>query len=107
MAVAGQPAEGYLGTQFCKRIGRSVTGTLADSWAFYGDLFVVADNDWFELLWLKNLVLPDATLTTGPRQLVHHGFWQRLVAGDPRLERDLREVNPDAISLRELSGAAA
>jgi len=107
LAIAGQPAEGYLGTQFCRRLGRPVTGTLADSWAFYRDLFVVTDNDWFELLWLKNLMLPDATLSQGPRQLVHHAFWRRLVAGDPQLERDLREINPDAIGLRDLNGAAA
>ena len=107
LALAGQPAEGYLGTQFCQRLGRPVAGTLADSWAFLRDLFVVVDNEWFDLLWLKNLLMPDATRTSGPLQLMHHAFWRRLLEGDPRLERDLREVDPEMIDLRKLTGAAA
>src|SRR5215831_12348816 len=59
--LAGHPAESYLGLEFCRTLGRPVTGTLVDSWIFYRDLFAVVDNDWFELLWFKNLSIPDAT----------------------------------------------
>ena len=104
LAAAGQPAEGYLGTQFCRAINRPIAGTLADSWAFYRDLFVVVDNDWFDLLWLKNLLLPDAELTTGPRQLLSHEFWRRLYGNESCLTRDLQEINPDLVRLEDMGG---
>jgi hypothetical protein len=107
LATRGNPAESYLGTSFARRVGRPLTGTVDDSWAFYRDHFLVADNDWFELLWLKNLALPDATVTSGPRQLVHHAFWQRLIARDPALATEMQSVDPGAIGLRELGGMAA
>lgn len=107
LVMTGNPAESYLGTAFCRRIGWPVAGTLRDSWSFYRDLFVVAENDWFELLWLKNLAVPDVHAGSGPRQLVRQSFWQRLVDGDPSTDTDLLEVNPAAVGLRELSGIAA
>ena len=107
LVMTGNPAESYLGTSFCRRIGWPVAATLRDSWSFYRDLFVVAENDWFELLWLKNLAVPDAHASSGPRQLVRQPFWQRLVDGDPSTEADLLEVNPAAVGLRDLSGMAA
>lgn len=107
LVMTGNPAESYLGTTFCRRIGWPVAGTLRDSWSFYRDLFVVTENDWFELLWLKNLAVPDVHAGTGPRQLVRQSFWQRLADGDPSIDLDLREVNPAAVGLRELSGMAA
>jgi len=107
LVMTGNPAESYLGTAFCRRIGWPIAGTLRDSWSFYRDLFAVAENDWFELLWLKNLAVPDVDVTAGPRQLVRHSFWQRLVDGDPTIERDLGEVDPSAVGLGDLSGRAA
>ena len=107
LVMTGNPAESYLGTAFCRRVGWPVAGTLRDSWSFYRDLFVVAENDWFELLWLKNLAVPDVHAGTGPRQLVRQSFWQRLMDGDPSVDADLHEVNPAAVGLRELSGIAA
>lgn len=107
LVMTGNPAESYLGTTFCRRIGWPVACTLRDSWSFYRDLFVVAENDWFELLWLKNLAIPDVHAGTGPRQLVRQSFWQRLADGDPSIDADLREVNPATVGLRELSGLAA
>ena len=68
--LAGHPTESYLGLQFCRTIGRPVAGTLVDSWAFYRDLFAVVDNDWFDLLWFKNLSIPDAARRSGIRQMV-------------------------------------
>jgi hypothetical protein len=104
--LAGHPAESYLGLEFCRTIGRPVTGTLVDSWMFYRDLFAVVDNDWFDLLWFKNLSIPDAACRRGVRQLVTGTFWQRLFAADPVIERDLLEINPSQIALGALAGAA-
>ena len=104
--LAGHPAESYLGLEFCRTLGRPVTGTLVDSWMFYRDLFAVVDNDWFDLLWFKNLSIPDAACRRGVRQLVTGAFWQRLFAADPLIERDLLEINPSRIALGALAGAA-
>ena len=102
----GYPTESYLGLEFCKTLGRQVQATLHDSWAFYRDLFAVVDNDWFDLLWFKNLSIPDAALRTGVRQLVSQSFWRRLDCGDSSVDRDLQEVDVDTVALRTLSGAA-
>lgn len=102
----GNPTESYLGLHFCRTLGRPALGTLRDSWAFYRDLFAVRDNDWFEMLWFKNLSIPDATVRRGVRQMVTQSFWQRLHAGDPSVELDLLEVDPDRLALRDLAGAA-
>lgn len=104
--MSGNPAESYLGLAFCRALGRPATGTLADSWDFYRDLFAVVDNEWFGLLWLKNLAPPDAALRSGPRQLVTQSFWQRLVADDPTLSAERVAVDPHALSLGALAGAA-
>lgn len=102
----GHPAESYLGLQFCRTIGRPAAGTLKDSWAFYRDLFTVVDNDWFDMLWFKNLSIPDAARRSGVRQLVGQAFWHRLYSGDPSIEHDLAEMNPQHVALRALAGAA-
>ena len=104
--LSGHPTESYLGLQFCRAVGRQVPGTLADSWAFYRDLFAVVDNDWFDLLWFKNLSIPDAARRSGVRQMVTQAFWHRLFASDPLIERDLLEINPSCIALSALAGAA-
>jgi hypothetical protein len=104
--LAGHPAESYFGLQFCRTLERAVAGTLVDSWAFYRDLFAVVDNDWFDLLWFKNLSIPDASRRSGIRQMVTGAFWQRLFASDPLIERDLLEINPSQIALGALAGAA-
>ena len=104
--LAGHPTESYLGLRFCRTLGRPVAGTLADSWAFYRDLFAVVDNDWFDLLWFKNLSIPDAARRTGVRQMVTAAFWHRLFACDPLIERDLLDINPSQVALGALAGAA-
>jgi hypothetical protein len=104
--LSGHPTESYLGLQFCRALGRPVAGTLADSWTFYRDLFAVVDNDWFDLLWFKNLSIPDAARRSGVRQMVTQSFWHRLLASDPLIERDLLAVNPARVPLSALAGAA-
>lgn len=104
--MGGHPAESYLGLRFNRTINRAISGTLSDSWAFYRDIFAVVDNDWFDLLWFKNLSIPDAACRSGVRQVVSQAFWHRLYAGDSSVERDLAEVNPDHVVLRALAGAA-
>lgn len=104
--LSGHPAESYLGLGFCRTLGRPIAGTLVDSWAFYRDLFAVVDNDWFDLLWFKNLSIPDSARRTGVRQMVTGAFWQRLFACDPLIERDLLDINPSQVALGSLAGAA-
>jgi hypothetical protein len=107
VALEGNPTESYLGTAFCRTLGRSLRGTLEDSWAFYRDLFAVVDNDWFDLLWLKNLSIPDAALRGGVRETVGQAFWERLLARDPRLESDARAVDLEATTLGSFAGLSA
>lgn len=104
--LAGNPAESYLGLAFCRALGRPVEGSLRDSWAFYRDLFAVVDNDWFDLLWLKNLSIPDAALRSGVRQTIGQQFWTRLQLHDAALEAELAAVDPTSLSLGALAGAA-
>ena len=104
--MSGHPTESYLGLAFCKAIGRPVTGTLRDSWAFYRDLFAVVDNDWFDLVWFKNLSIPDAALRGGVRQTMTHAAWLAL-QGDARAIDRASDVDTDQVSLRALSGAAS
>ncbi len=102
VCLDGHPAESYFGLQFNRTIGRPVDGTLADSWAFYRDHFAVVGHDWFDLIWLKNLAIPDLSLRTGPRQLVTPAFWDQLEAGPlPGVDDD---CDPDRTSLRTLTG---
>jgi hypothetical protein len=104
--LAGNPTESYLGLAFCASLGRSVRGTLEDSWAFYRDLFAVVDNQWFDLLWCKNLAIPDAALRGGLRETVSQTFWQRLQFDDPVADGAATVVDPFARPLRALSEAA-
>lgn len=104
VSTDGNPAESYLGTQFCRTIGRPILGTLTDSWAFYRDLFVVVDNDWFDLLWYKNLSIPDATVRRGVRQTISQGFWERLDSGRADVARDAAGIDPASLTMRALCG---
>jgi hypothetical protein len=104
VSAEGNPAESYLGTQFCRAIGRPMLGTLADSWAFYRDLFAVVDNDWFDLLWYKNLSIPDATVRRGVRQTISQGFWERLDSGRADIVRDAAGIDPTTLTMRALCG---
>lgn len=103
----GHPAESYFGLSLCRSLGRETGGTLADSWAFYRDLFAVVNNDWFDLLWFKNLVMPDSAVRSGLRQLVTQAFWERLYAGDPTIECELSEQPVNRWRLRDIAGVAA
>jgi hypothetical protein len=105
--MAGHPAESYLGGQFCRQLGRPMPGTLADSWAFYRDLFVVVDNDWFGLLWFKHLAIPDAAVHHGIRQTVTRAFWERLQTDAGSLVGEGDAIDPTVTPLRALAGAAA
>jgi hypothetical protein len=104
--LAGNPTESYLGLAFCASLGRPVRGTLDDSWAFYRDLFAVVDNHWFDLLWCKNLAIPDAALRSGLRETVSQSFWQRLQFDERVSSGDADAVDPFARPLRALSEAA-
>ena len=104
--AVGDPAESYLGVQFCRSLGRTVRRTVRDSWRFYRDLFTVVDNDWFDLLWFKHLSIPDAATRHGVRQTVSREFWQRLYAGDSSVEQELADVDLASLTLRAMAGAA-
>ena len=94
VALDGRAPESYFGVHYCRHVGRPVRGTVHDSWAYYRDLFTVVDNDWFGLLWLKNVSMPEARLKGGPRRLVDHRFWRRLVAGRSELRAIVPELDP-------------
>lgn len=100
IALDGRAPESYFGIHYCQRIGRAVRGTVRDSWAYYRDLFVVVDNDWFGLLWLKNVSMPEARLQGGPRQLVDHQFWTRLAARQGRSVDIEPEIDPRHTTFR-------
>lgn len=102
----GNPTESYLGLQFCRAIGRPACGTVRDSWDFYRDLFAVVDNDWFEMLWFKNLAIPDENVRRGVRQMVTQAFWQRLQADDVTVDAELAGLDVHQTLLRALSEAA-
>jgi hypothetical protein len=101
--LAGNPTESYLGLAFCASLGWPVRGTIEDSWAFYRDLFAVVDNQWFDLLWCKNLAIPDAALRSGLRETVSQTFWQRLQFDDAVADTEGAAVDPYARPLRALS----
>lgn len=107
VALDGNPTESYLGTAFCRALGRPLRGTLGDSWDFYRDLFAVVDNDWFDLLWFKHLSIPDGAVRSGVRETVSQRFWQRLVARDAGLESEAMTIDPDSIPLGALAGLGA
>lgn len=104
--MSGHPTESYLGLAFCKAIGRPAIGTLRDSWAFYRDFFAIVDNDWFDMLWFKNLSIPDAALRSGVRQTMSHAAWLALQGDVHSIDRP-SDVDTDRVSLRVLSGAAS
>ncbi|MFN7977140.1 MAG: WavE lipopolysaccharide synthesis family protein [Vicinamibacterales bacterium] len=103
----GNPTESYLGLAFCKTINRPVAGTLADSWACYRDLFAVVDNQWFDLLWCKNLAIPDAVAGTGLRETVSQALWQRLQFSDVARVAAMTRHDPFGQPLRALTERAA
>lgn len=105
--MQGHPAESYLGVGFCATLGRAVTPRLRDTWHFYADLFAVVDNNWFDLLWYKNLVVPDEHARTGPRRLVTQAFWERLAAADPRLDEEVAALERHDVTLRAWTQGAA
>ena len=103
----GHPAECYLGLNFCRTIGRPSPGTLEDSWAFYRDFLVVTDNDWFDLLWFKNLSIPDVALRSGVRQTLSHTAWQRLQVDLRALVKTAADVDPADVTFNTLMGAGS
>jgi hypothetical protein len=103
--MQGNPTESYLGLAFCRTIGRATAGTLRDSWAFLRDLFAVVDNDWLEILWYKNLALPDSALRTGIRQTVSQAAWLRLQRDGASTSDAPGAVDPETITLRMLTAA--
>lgn len=105
--LAGHPAESYLGTAYGRAVGRPLLGTLEDSWAFYRDLFAVVDNDWFDLLWFKNLAIPDLAVRDGVRSTITQAFWERLAAGADPAAVSTEAVDPSRLTLRALTGLAA
>ena len=106
LCQSGNPAETYLATQFCRRIGRPTPATVADSWRFLRDFFVVLDDDAVGLLWLKNLVTPDAGVHHGPRALMSHAFWASLAATAGDAPMPPQEIDPSSITLKEFGAAA-
>jgi hypothetical protein len=106
LGMDGNPTECYLALQFCRQVGWPVRGDVLDSWALYRDLFAVVDHDWFDLLWLTQLTVPDLDVKYGPRQLVTHAFWRRLVTYHTTRSLPVPELDPGRITLRQFRVAA-
>jgi hypothetical protein len=102
LAAALHPAETYFARQYMTQLGWPAIGDVRDSWAFYRDMFIVVDNDWFDLLWLKNPAIPDVGRRHGVRQCVTHAFWRSLATG----ELPLPELAPADYNLRTFGAAA-
>jgi hypothetical protein len=106
LGLEGNPTECYLALQFCRQIGWPVRGDVLDSWALYRDLFAVVDHDWFDLVWLTHPAVPDLDVKYGPRQLVTHAFWRRLVTYHTTRNLPVPEVDPGRVTLRQFRVAA-
>jgi hypothetical protein len=106
LGLEGNPTECYLALQFCRQIGWPVRGDVLDSWALYRDLFAVVDHDWFDMLWLTHPAVPDLDVKYGPRQLVTHAFWRRLVTYHTTRNLPVPEVDPGRVTLRQFRVAA-
>ena len=78
ISIDGGPAESYLGRNFAKRIGWEIKDNLQDSWSFYRDIFVVVDNEWFDLFWYKYPRMPRVQTTISVHDCLSYYFWQRL-----------------------------
>lgn len=74
----GLVAESYFGTQFAKRIGRKLEGSLSDSLNFLRDFFMVFDDEWFELFWTKSPHLIANTAQYPWQENINNNFWMEL-----------------------------
>ena len=83
LSMEGMPNECYLGLSFARQIGWNATGELKDSWRFYRDLFLVVENHWADLHWLKNQSLIEDLAWKRPQEMVDHYFWQSLYFAEP------------------------
>ena len=75
------PSEVYAGRHFAQALGRPLANTVADSWAFYRDHFLVLDDAWFGLLWAKNPGGAPGISDLPSTACVDHAFWQHLHFG--------------------------
>lgn len=97
------PSEVHAGRQFARAIGRPLADTVADSWAFYRDHFLVLDDHWFGLLWAKNPGGAPGISGSASSACLDHAFWQHLQFGMP-VPPNIEEVarlnswNSDAIA---------
>jgi hypothetical protein len=97
------PSEVHAGRQFARIIGRPLSDTVADSWAFYRDHFLVLDDRWFGLLWAKNPGGAPGISDSPSSACIDHAFWQHLQFGMP-VPANIEEVarlnswNSDAVA---------
>ena len=75
------PAEVHAGRCFAQSIRHTALNTIADSWAFYRDYFIVLDDDWLGLFWAKNPGGAPGITDRPSAACVSHAFWQQLHFG--------------------------
>lgn len=72
------PTEAYLGVNFCNSIGWKINKDLLNAWDFLRQFFIVVDNNWFDIFWYKNPLIPDVKTNIKIRENVDFFFWQSL-----------------------------
>ncbi|MBI2552432.1 hypothetical protein HYW17_04000 [Candidatus Uhrbacteria bacterium] len=73
--------EHYLFSEFLKRIGRTLKGTLEDSWATYAEHLVIADQASLDLYWHKpkrHREYPEREYHRNENRLVYFSEWLNL-----------------------------
>jgi len=93
LSMGGMVTECYLGQSFARRIGWKLKGDLLDSWQYYRDLFLVVDNRWADLCWLKNPSLITDLAWKRPQELVDHYFWQSLYLSKSRFTSSINDLD--------------
>ena len=77
--------ECYLGVRYARKLCPNVAIDLRDSWKFFQKHFIVVDNSWFKLFWVKNPNIPDTFPIFPYRENIDHSFWQSLFFEDEEL----------------------
>jgi hypothetical protein len=92
LAEQGIFAETWLAGNLMHRIGYDPCWTLADSWAFYRDAFIVMDHRWFGVVWPKYGIRNLTVTQYPPAACVDEAFWLRLALGTVDEDADAYDI---------------
>ncbi|CAO3363715.1 hypothetical protein [Azospirillum palustre] len=102
--TAGIP-EIHFFRSFCERIGRPLADSVEDHWAALRDLFILMDENWFDLYFPKYGFDDVRVYGTGRTAgaIAHQGFWERLAAGE-NLTDEAQAVDIDSATFADVGG---